>query len=203
MLQTFLSLSGLIASIWIIFGVFIAAKFYPNYSHSTQFCSELGAKGSPTEKLSPLLNNYPLGILFSVFGWYVYSLDDSVMLSLAGVMIIIHGIGTFIAGYFPMDADPYTKNPSFECKVHSWAGMFVLFSLLLAPIFVVFSDLKSSYQIAFNIFSVASVVVSIWFLMVMTKAFKNRKNAGLYQRLAYGVQLLWLAIFSATLFVNQ
>ena len=41
---------GLIASIWIVFGIFIAAKRYPNYSHMTQFCSELGAKGSPTEK---------------------------------------------------------------------------------------------------------------------------------------------------------
>lgn len=53
-LETLAALSGVIATIWITFGVYIAAKFYPNYNHANQFCSELGAAGSPTEKIIPL-----------------------------------------------------------------------------------------------------------------------------------------------------
>ena len=56
--------SGLIATIWIFIGVYIASQFYAGYDHAKQFCSELGAAGSPTEKLSPLINNYPLGFFF-------------------------------------------------------------------------------------------------------------------------------------------
>jgi hypothetical protein len=57
--------SGLIATVWIFIGVYIAGRFYAGYNHAQQFCSELGATGSPTEKLSPLINNYPLGFCFA------------------------------------------------------------------------------------------------------------------------------------------
>ncbi|MBM7074010.1 DUF998 domain-containing protein [Shewanella sp. 202IG2-18] len=194
MLDTFASLSGLIASIWIIFGVYIAGKFYPNYSHSKQFCSELGAKNSPTEKLSPWINNYPLGLLFCIFGWYISYISDSLPLTLTGMMVVIHGIGTLVAGYYPMDADPYTKKPSVECKIHSWAGMFVLLSLLVAPICALFSTEQALASIGFTLLSILSVIVSVSFLVKMTKVFKRKGNtAGLYQRLAYGTQLFWLS----------
>jgi len=72
-----LAYTAIIASIWIVIGVFTVAKLYPSYSHNKQFCSELGAAGSATEKLSPLINNYPLGILFCAFGWYVINLENA------------------------------------------------------------------------------------------------------------------------------
>lgn len=199
MFDTFAGLSGLIASIWIIFSVYIAGKFYPNYSHSKQFCSELGAKESPTERLSPLINNYPLGLLFCIFGWYIFNISGSLPLTLSGVMVVFHGIGTIVAGYYPMDADPYTKNLSFECKVHSWAGLIVLISLLIAPIFIVFTTEASPINLSFKIASIASVAISMAFLLKMAKEFKIKGQAGLYQRLAYGVQLAWLGSLSIVL----
>ena len=60
--------SGLLAPIWLLLGVALAGSFYPEYSHFNQAMSELGAKGSPTHALSPLLNNYPLAVLFVLFG---------------------------------------------------------------------------------------------------------------------------------------
>lgn len=191
---------GLIASVWIVLGVFLAAKFYPNYDHNKQFCSELGAKGSPTERLSPLINNYPLGILFCLFGFAVTQMKDSSMLSmLAGVLIIIHGIGTWIAGYFPMDADPYIKSPSLHCKVHSWAGLIMLFTLLLAPLLIIFSPTNQYITTSFKVFSAASILLTMYFLYTMAKAYKNKENAGLHQRLSYGVQLIWLSGLSLVL----
>lgn len=67
-MQSIVQYSGIAASIWLITGVYVASLFYPQYSHTRQFCSELGATGSPTHTLSPLINNYPLGLLFTLSG---------------------------------------------------------------------------------------------------------------------------------------
>ena len=47
----FFAYCGLLASIWIVFGLFIAGRLYPNYSHMKQFGSELCAKYCPKEKI--------------------------------------------------------------------------------------------------------------------------------------------------------
>ncbi|WP_028768618.1 DUF998 domain-containing protein [Shewanella fidelis] len=197
MFTSLASYSGLIATIWIIVGVYIAGRYYPGYRHAKQFCSELGASGSPTEKLSPIINNYPLGLLFSLFGWYLIELANvDVLVRSCGGFIILHGVTTWIAGYFPMDADPFTKSPSFSCKVHSWAGFIMLLALLIAPILIVFAPTSASTPLYFRIFSAISVIVAIYYLFTMARAVKQQTNPGVYQRLSYGVQLAWLSLFS-------
>jgi len=192
--------SGLIATIWIFIGVYIAGRFYAGYNHSTQFCSELGAKDSPTEKLSPLINNYPLGFLFCFFGWYLAQLTNvSSLVNGAGWLVIAHGIGTWVAGYFPMDADPFTKEPSFNCKVHSWAGFIMLLSLVIAPILIAVSPTSDTIPLYFRIFSVFSVIAAIYYLFTMAKAIRHKSNPGIHQRISYGFQLLWLSVFSFVL----
>jgi len=192
--------SGLISTIWIVVGIYVASRFYDGYDHSKQFCSELGATGSPTEKLSPLINNYPLGFLFCFFGWYVAQLSDvSVLVNIAGWLVIVHGIGTWVAGYFPMDADPFTKNPTFNCKVHSWAGFIMLLSLLVAPILVASSPTTTVIPAYFRVFSIITVIASVYYLFAMSRAFKQQSNPGTHQRISYGCQLLWLSVFSIVL----
>jgi hypothetical membrane protein len=199
-MTTYFAYCGLIASIWIVFGVFLAAKFYPNYNHNKQFCSELGAKGSPTERLSPIINNYPLGILFCFFCFAVIQMKDSSIVSvITGSLIIIHGIGTWVAGYFPMDANAYTKSPSFNCKVHSWAGFIMLLALLIAQLLMVFSPINQSITTPFKIFSIASILATVYFIYKMAKTIKNKTNPALYQRLSYGAQLVWLSGLSLVL----
>ncbi|OCQ21443.1 hypothetical protein A7985_12585 [Pseudoalteromonas luteoviolacea] len=196
MFENVVLLSGLLSVVWITVGVIVAAKFYPNYNHYQQFCSELGAAGSPTEKLSPLINNYPLGVLFCLFGWSItQQFGDSILLSISGWLIIVHGIGTWVAGFFPMDKDPYTKSPSVHCQIHSWAGLIMLLSLLIAPLLVTFSDLPAE----FRVFSLLCAIVAFYFLVKMARAVKQKQNVGLFQRLSYWAKLLWLAGLSLLL----
>lgn len=195
--ESIVAISGIVATVWISLGVVIAAKFYPNYNHTNQFCSELGASGSPTEKLSPRINNYPLSFIFCLFGWYITQLPNSnVALMVVGWLIIIHGIGTWVAGYFPMDKDPYTKTPSFSCNVHSWGGFIMLLSLLLSPLIVAFSPKSHLVPVEFRVFSVLTVIIAIFYLVKLAKAFKAKEKAGLYQRISYWVKLAWLSGFS-------
>jgi hypothetical membrane protein len=192
--------SGLIATIWIFISIYLTSLFYSGYSHSKQFCSELGAKGSPTEKLSPLINNYPLGLLFCLFGWYLAQLPNvSLLVNIAGYLVIVHGVGTWVAGYFPMDIDPFTKIPTLCCKVHSWAGFVMFFSLVVAPVLVAISPTSETNPLYFRIFSIITVIAAVYYLYALAKAFKAQSNPGLHQRISYGFQLLWLSVFSLTL----
>ncbi|MBT1064115.1 DUF998 domain-containing protein [Bowmanella sp. Y26] len=194
--------SGLLAAIWMVVGVAVAASRYPGYSHSRQFCSELGAAGSPTQKFSPLINNYPLGILFCLFGYYLLTLPDAPGgLQWMGGLIILHGVATWVAGYFPMDADAYTATPSWHCQIHSWAGMLMLLSLLIAPL-LSFTLSDSPYLPGwFQWFSLACVIATLFFTLTLAKAYKAQSNPGLHQRLSYGAQLVWLAGLSVTLWM--
>ena len=200
MFATIAIYSGLIATLWIFIGVYVASRFYEGYSHSKQFCSELGATGSPTEKLSPLINNYPLGFLFCFFGWYLAQLANvSILVNIAGWLVIVHGIGTWVAGYFPMDADPFTKHPTFSCKVHSWAGFIMLLSLVVAPILIAISPTTEVISLYFRVFSIVSVIATVYYLFAMAKAIKLQSKPGTYQRISYGIQLSWLSVFSIVL----
>jgi len=200
MFETIAIYSGLIATLWIFIGVYVASRFYEGYSHSKQFCSELGATGSPTEKLSPLINNYPLGFLFCFFGWYLAQLANvSILVNIAGWLVIVHGIGTWVAGYFPMDADPFTKHPTFSCKVHSWAGFIMLLSLVVAPILIAISPTTEVISLYFRVFSIVSVIATVYYLFAMAKAIKLQSKPGTYQRISYGIQLSWLSVFSIAL----
>jgi len=191
------SYAGVIVTIWITLGVYWVGKRYPNYDHWQNFCSELGAKGSPTEKLSPLINNYPLGFLFCVSGWQLAKIaPNNLPLFTAGCLVILHGIGTWFAGYFPMDKDPYTETPSLSCQIHSWAGFVMLLSLLIAPLLVAFSYETEFISITFRVYSVMTCIVAVYFLMRMARAFKTRKNVGLHQRLSYWVKLIWLSLLT-------
>ncbi|MFC3153463.1 DUF998 domain-containing protein [Litoribrevibacter euphylliae] len=192
-MELFFAYSGAIASVWIVAGIYIASLFYPGYNHKTQFCSELGAFNSPTQRLSPVINNYPLGALFIFFGIFVLSESQFTSAFVIGLMVIAHGLGTLVAGYFPMDSDPFTQNPSNSCKIHSLAGVVMLLSLLVAPAFVVF---ENAYPSWLRIFSLACIFGCSFFSYTLAKSFKNKSNLGVHQRLSYGFQILWLFVFS-------
>lgn len=195
--------SGLIVSIWMFFGVWLAARFYPNYSQIQQFCSELGASGSPTEKLSPAINNYPLGILFCLFGIAVIFFEnEGFYLPIIGTLIIVHGIATWVAGYFPMDKDAYTTNPTVNCQIHSWAGLVMLLSLLIAQILALISPGNEIFTTGFKLFSITSCILTIYFLYTLKIAYLNKDKVGLHQRLGYATQLIWLSGLASWLIVK-
>jgi hypothetical membrane protein len=191
--------AGLIASVWLVAGIYLAARFYPGYSHSRQFCSELGASGSPTQRLSPAINNYPLGLLFCLYGWYLIQLPEAPDSTLwIGIMVVLHGLGTWVCGWFPMDQDPYTEQPTTACNIHSYSGLVMLISLIIAPAIAMF---ESSYAPALRVLSGLSIGLCIFFSYRLALAFKQRSNPGLHQRLSYGSQIAWLLVFSLFMLV--
>lgn len=191
-----LSLLGVIATVWLVVGVLVAGKRYSGYNHKQQFLSELGASGAPTQRFSPAFNNFPLSVLFTLFGFY---LINSVGLVALGICILVHGLGTFVAGVFPMDADPYTRNPSATCKIHSLAGLFMFISLLVASCIAIFT---AKLGIIFQLLSAVATLLTLYFTIRLAREYPRKGNVGLFQRLGYGVQMLWLSWLSILLFLH-
>ncbi len=196
-----LSVMGCVASVWIIVGVKAAASRYPGYNHRTQFLSELGATGSPTQKFSPLVNNFPLAFIFMVFGWFLFSrFPESLSVKVMGGSVIAHGLATLIAGIWSMDADPYTQTPSLSGKIHGAAGVVMFISLVIAPAASLCSPL---FGWDFKIFTAVCIALSLATSILLAKAFTARGAVGLYQRLSYGAQLLWLSCLSWWVFLTR
>ena len=193
-----LGLSGILAAVWMCLGVIYVSRLIPGYSHSNDVMSALGAKGSPASKVHPYINNYPIGTLFFLFGFYLYSNSQSSWLFLAsGILVMVHGISHIIAGIFPCDEDIASNNPSNTQKVHMSAGLVMQISLLVAAGIWSFSDISLSAW--FRWLSAVCLSASIIFLVLMVRAMKQDKYVGLYQRISVGALVLWVAILNGVL----
>jgi hypothetical protein len=66
----------------------------------------------------------------------------------------------------------------------------MILSLLLAQLIGVVSD---SFSPQFRLISLLLLLLTVVFMLAMAKAFRQQTMPGLYQRLSYGCQLVWLA----------
>lgn len=185
--------AGLITPLWLALGVAIAGALYPGYSHVDQAMSLLGAEGAPTRILSPLINNFPLGVLFLLFGTAVLLSFGNWWARLSGLLIILHGLGSFATGYFACDAGCAPEHPSTSQVLHNLAGLVMAFSLLLASAIWVWLGHRLFASRGFAGFSLLCTLVAVGALPLMAGALESGQGFGLYQRLNYGVSLLWVA----------
>lgn len=191
-----LLISGILAPIWMLFGVAWVASRCPGYSHRTHVMSELGARSKPTHRIQPFVNNYPIGILFSLFGIGLSSgLPYGLHVTLSGILIFIHGVAHIVAGIFPCDADLGLKNPSLDQKLHNIAGLVMYLSLLVACIlWVQPSAIAPDW---FRWYSLISAAGSVILVAYMARAMNDGLNLGLYQRLSYGILAAWSTTLAA------
>ncbi|PZW49266.1 uncharacterized protein DUF998 [Pseudomonas sp. URMO17WK12:I2] len=186
-------LAGFITPFWLALGVALAGALYPGYSHLDQAMSLLGAEGAPTRTLSPLINNFPLGALFMLFGVAVLLSFDHRWARFSGLLIILHGLGSFGTGYFACDAGCAPQHPSASQNLHNLAGLLMAFSLLLASTLWIFLGRRLLGSRTFAWFSLSCTLVAVGALPLMAAALESGHDFGLYQRINYGASLLWVA----------
>lgn len=190
-----LVLSGVVAPIWMLFGVIIVARLYPGYSHNQQVMSELGARNRPTTKIHPWINNFPIGIWFVLFGIGLLKIESANnLLYLTGILMVVQGVTHWVTGLFPCDEDLGFPNPSSTQKIHNHAGVIMYFSLLIACL--LWGIKTHNLPVWFSLYSVFSAGVSIVTLVLVARAFKTNINPGLYQRINYGVLAAWVVVLS-------
>ncbi|MEJ2446093.1 MAG: DUF998 domain-containing protein [Exilibacterium sp.] len=186
--------SGLIVPLWLGIGVSIAGFLYPGYSHINQAMSELGAVGAPTNIISPVINNYPLGLLFIVFGISIWaSFPLSKLAKSSALLIILHGIGSITAGYFSCDVGCNPETPSSSQVLHNLSSLVMFLSLCLAGFLWVYLSSKLLCSKSFAWFSLICTLIALAVLPAMASAIESGSGFGLYQRINYGVSVIWVA----------
>lgn len=121
---------GLLIPLWLLGGVWLTALAYPGYDHFQQAMSQLGAVGSPVQRWSPWVNNYPLAVLFILFAlglarrWH----GSKVALSSAA-LVLVHGLGSLGTGWFACDPGCAPAQPSSSQLLHNLSGLLMFLSL--------------------------------------------------------------------------
>jgi hypothetical protein len=196
----YLLLCGALAPLWMLIGVYAGGRLYPGYSHRQQAMSELGARARPTTLIHPFINNYPIGLLFSVSGLGVMLLfHDQRLAHIGGILLLVHGLSHIVTGIFPCDADlgAGSGGGSIEQKIHAAAGLVMFFALWSACALWIFID--TPWGAAFRIYSLASAFASIVALGFMARSLRTGRDMGLYQRVSYGILAAWSAVLAVLL----
>lgn len=183
---------GVLIPFWLFFGVLLTALAYPGYSHLDQAMSQLGAQGAPTQGFSAWVNNLPLGVLFVLFAVGVMRQVRGSRLALfSAVLIFVHGLVSFATGYFACDQGCAPAQPSFSQQMHNLAGLVMFLSLTLASLIWAFTSRRLLGSRGFGLFSLACTVLAVATVVLMAQAVEVGHSFGLYQRINYGISVIW------------
>ena len=186
--------SGLLIPLWLFAGVALTAFRYPGYSHLDQAMSQLGAIGAPTHQYSAWVNNFPLGVLFALFALGIARRFPGSRYALfSAALILVHGLASIAAGAFSCDEGCAPQQPSVAQQIHNMAGLVMFLSLAMASALWGFLSKKLLSSPGFGRFSVLCVVLTLVTVGMMANALGDGHMFGLYQRLNYGVSVLWVA----------
>lgn len=186
--------TGLFIPPWLLLGVWFTAQAYPGYQHLQQAMSQLGATGAPTAAFSPWVNNFPLALLFALFAWGLARRWRRSYVALASaLLVLLHGVASLGTGAFACDPGCTPTEPSFSQHMHNLSGLLMFLSLTLASLLWVWLALRMADSRLLASGSLLCAVVSIGTVALMARAAETGQLFGLYQRINYGVAVLWIA----------
>ena len=155
---------------------------YPGYSNLYDTISSLGTNKSPVQKYQ-CLNLIMVGLLFLFFTVGQYQAFETIQWShvLYILGILIFGIGTIIAGFFP--EDPLGTAETVSGKIHGIASGIGFLLLILNPLWSIWiKEFHTSSHIHVVVFILA-VLTFLLFIMSENNTVGIFKYTGLLQRL--------------------
>jgi hypothetical membrane protein len=183
--------------------IVVAGAMRPGFSHVTQYISELGEQGSPTETLMRYAAFEFTGFLYLCFALILrVDVRNSRFSRLAACLIALAGLGRIGAGVFPCDPGcaglSLSQNlPHFFATVGFGSG--ILATIVGGVIFRIHGWPK-----VFTGYSVGTGISALtFFLLLMTWSQNPMKTPGLFEHLATLILSLWLLVFAACLFRNS
>ncbi len=124
MLNKLVLASACLGALAVVLLTVIGGAAFPNYSHVSQFISELGARGAPHATLVAYAGFLPAGILvcaFAALAWKALPRSTPTTLGMLGIALF--GLGYLVAVYFPCDAGCRPAEPSGAQLVHNALGL--------------------------------------------------------------------------------
>jgi hypothetical membrane protein len=194
------NLCGILAPVLWAGAVIFCGSLRPEYSHLTQYISELGERGSSTEFMIRYAGFVPTGLMHVVFAAFLYVVfKGSQPAAIAAMLLAINGLARIGAGIFPCEVGCAGPRLLLSQKLHSLSSGVGFFALIGAAI--LWGVLLRRYQRlrGLSLYSVGSGILGLVFLVAMLWGAELRRGTGLYERLSTGVLSLWVLVFAVRL----
>jgi len=187
---------GLGAPLLFVLMVVTMGFVHPNYSHLTNFISDLGALDAPSPYVQRL-NFFQFGIGITVLAWGLYrGMQNPSRVAL--VFQVMIGIGIFLSGIFPGHSNDPASRAS---MLHNLVGAPAFLLIMLVPLV---AGLKFRQDSAWSDLSGYSIAMSpalvAWFVLMARAGGAPGGTPGLFQRLFIGTWIVWMVLTSVRLY---
>ncbi len=193
-------LCGILAPILWASAIFVTGSLRPEYSHLTQYISELGERGGSTEFIMRYAAFVPTGLMHMAFAAFLYvEFKGSPLATFAAMLLAINGVARITAGMFPCEIGCALPRLLLSQKLHSLSAGAGFFALISAS--VLWGILFRRYQSlrCLSAYSIGSGCLGLVFLVLMLWSAELRASTGLYERLSSGILSMWVLVFAVRL----
>ena len=197
-LRTIGILCGIAAPLLWLSLIGLAGAMRPEFSHATQYISELGERGSSTEFLMRFAAFGFTGFLYLCFSaGLVATFRNGWATTLAAGLIGLDGLGRIGAGIFA--CDPGCVGLSAGQELHRLFATLGFLSGILAAIAWGIASHRRGWPRPLIWYSVGSGFLALMCLLLMSWSRNPLHAPGLFEHLATGVLSLWLLVFALRL----
>jgi len=198
------NLCGILAPLLWASAIIFCGSLRPEYSHFTQYISELGERGSSTELIMRYAGFVPTGLMHVAFAAFLYVVFKSSPLAIiAATLLAINGLARIGAGLFPCEPGCVGPRLLLSQQLHSLSAGVGFFAFIGAAVLWGIVLRRHRSLRGLSLYSVGCGIVGLVFLLLMVWSAESRAGTGLYERLSSGVLSLWLFVFAARLWRLQ
>ena len=182
----------LISYLWLAFTVLIGGLFYPDYSHVSQYMSELGASGAPNAWGVNYLGFVPTELLLLVFlALLLPVLPQSVPLRLGIGLLGLYAIMLVGASVFTCDFECRPTRATFAHSLHITLGAFAYLAGIAGVLLVSVSARSWPGGFSLTLWGVAVAILCFGLLLNLNP---QLPWVGVMQRLMETLMYLWFIL---------
>jgi len=197
----FLALGGVVGPVLFSLVVVLSATLRPEYSHVTNFISELGATGTSHAPLMNYAGFVPAGLLLAGFGASLASLlPRSWAVLVACVLTTLFGLGVATSGVVSCDPGCPQTGGSTENFIHDKIAPISFLCLIGASGILGVCFRRFPEWRALSLYSALTSVVALALLVTLVGSLETRAATGLWQRLMLFALFLWTAVIGCRVF---
>ena len=190
-----LALGGVAGPIIFTAIAILAGELREDYSHVTQFVSELGATGTSRAGLMNYAGFVPGGLGLVAFGVALGRiLPRTWLTSTAAVLLTIFGTGVVASGFISCDPGCPQVGGSFENFVHDKiAPVSFLCAIVASALLGIFFRSNPAWR-SLSFFSLATSIAAVCFLAGLVSSLESRDLTGMWQRLLLAALFIWCGV---------
>lgn len=132
MIKRLAVITGILGPLIVVMLTVLGGADFPNYSHASQFISELGSTDAPDGRLISWAGFLPAGLFTGAFAFCAWrSLPRSGAATFGMLGLLLFALGYLVAAFYPCEGDCRSVHPGLSQAIHN---VFGLAGYLAAPL---------------------------------------------------------------------